>query len=273
MKLEVINCLPKIQSSRPPVLFVHGAFSGAWCWNEYFLPYFAQQGYPAYALSLRGHGNSAGAETLHWTSLADYVADVVAVSQPLSPPPILIGHSMGGMVVQKYLAAGYPATAAVLLAPVPPSGLGASSYYFALTHPLLFWQFNLMHYVSLRFATPQMMKQVLFSDTISDSQVQQYFALMQGESYRVMIDMLWLDLPPPPNFTLPLLVLGAKNDVFFPPSLIEGTAKFYGTQSYLFPQIAHLMMLDTHWQPVAAKILSWLEELYFVSENRQLIDS
>jgi len=53
MKLEVVSREPK-QDVRPtPVLFVHGAWHGAWCWTEYFLPYFAQNGYHSYALSLK----------------------------------------------------------------------------------------------------------------------------------------------------------------------------------------------------------------------------
>lgn len=91
-------------SARPtPILFVHGAWHDAWCWQEHFLPYFAQHGYVAHALSFRGHGNSAGRERLRWSGIADYVTDLAQVVQRLPTPPILIGHSMGGLVVQRYL--------------------------------------------------------------------------------------------------------------------------------------------------------------------------
>ncbi len=42
----------------PPLLFIHGAWHGAWCWDEHFLDFFANNGFHAVALSLRGHGNS-----------------------------------------------------------------------------------------------------------------------------------------------------------------------------------------------------------------------
>lgn len=53
MQLEIIDHKPKDISKAVPLLFVHGAWHGAWCWEEYFLPYFAEHGYRSVALSLR----------------------------------------------------------------------------------------------------------------------------------------------------------------------------------------------------------------------------
>ena len=60
MKLETITRVPKTQTHKTPLLFVHGMWHGAWCWDEFFLPYFADAGYHATALSLRGHAGSEG---------------------------------------------------------------------------------------------------------------------------------------------------------------------------------------------------------------------
>jgi len=260
MKLELIYHPPHTDSKQIPWLFIHGAFAGAWCWDEYFLPYFAQQDYSAYAISLRGHGQSSG--ILCDASLADYVADVAQVTQQFSSPPILVGHSMGGMVVQKYLEAHHPATAAILMASVPPSGLWASSCYLAMTHPIWFWQLNLMQYVSLSLATPNIMEKVLFSNPLPEEKAQKYFALMQGESQRAIWDLLGLDLPKR-SFrpSLPMLVLGAEQDVFFPPALVRRTATRYATTSHIFPDMAHAMMLETNWQTVADYLLTWSHSL------------
>ncbi|MBI5715520.1 MAG: alpha/beta hydrolase, partial [Chloroflexi bacterium] len=45
MQLELITRQPASNPRPTPLLFVHGAWHGAWCWAEYFLPYFAQHGY------------------------------------------------------------------------------------------------------------------------------------------------------------------------------------------------------------------------------------
>ena len=76
-KLEVLSSTPVGRLKPVPLLFIHGAFTGAWCLQEHFLPFFAEAGYAAYAVSLSGHGNSRGKEYLDHLSIADYVADVV----------------------------------------------------------------------------------------------------------------------------------------------------------------------------------------------------
>jgi hypothetical protein len=42
----------------PPILFLHGAAHGAWCWSEFFLPWFDEQGLECHAISFRGHVSS-----------------------------------------------------------------------------------------------------------------------------------------------------------------------------------------------------------------------
>ena len=116
--LEVLTDKP-LSSPRPtPLLFVHGAWHGAWCWTEHFLPYFSAKGYACYALNLRGHGRSSIKGSVRFVRIADYVADVEEVAARIPAPPVLVGHSMGGFITQKYLerhhapaggSAGFPA--------------------------------------------------------------------------------------------------------------------------------------------------------------------
>src|ERR1044072_1083743 len=122
MELEVIARESKREAQRTPLLFVHGSCHGAWCWAENFLDYFAARGHSSYALSLRGHGQSDGKDILQWASVKDYVSDVAQVADGLRRPPVLIGHSLGGLVVQKYLETHH-APAAVLIASSPASGM------------------------------------------------------------------------------------------------------------------------------------------------------
>ncbi len=135
MHLEVITKKPGRISNATPLLFVHGAYHGAWCW-ENFLPYFAEQGFEAHALSLRGHGASDGRERIRSIRTAEYIGDVVNVSRRLSAPPVLIGHSLGCYIIQKYLEK-HSAPAAVLLATVPVSGFFKMLVRTAMRHP---WQ-------------------------------------------------------------------------------------------------------------------------------------
>jgi pimeloyl-ACP methyl ester carboxylesterase len=60
--LEVIDKGSCTDAHPVPLLFVHGGWHGAWCWDDHFLDFFADAGYRAVAVSLRGHGTSPTAK-------------------------------------------------------------------------------------------------------------------------------------------------------------------------------------------------------------------
>jgi pimeloyl-ACP methyl ester carboxylesterase len=257
--LELISHVPAKLSHPTPLLFVHGAFVAAWCWDDHFLPYFAQRGYAAHALSLRGHGGSAGWDTLATTSVDDYETDVKRIAQQIGAPLAVIGHSMGGMVVQRCLHK-LKATAAVLMASVPPEGLLGSSMLMAARDPALFGEINLIQHAHPSFATLQGVRRAVFSDHIADEEIGKHLARMQPESQRAVFDLSW-----PQQFFIgrakdvPVLVLGGEKDAFFPPGAIESTARVYGVKAEIFPGMAHAMMLEPEWQSVADRIIDWLD--------------
>jgi pimeloyl-ACP methyl ester carboxylesterase len=260
--LEVISIAPPGEARPTPLLFVHGAWHGAWCWQEHFLPYFVEHGYPVTAFSFRGHGGSAGRNRLRWTRISDYVADVEQVACQLAAPPVIIAHSMGGLVAQKYLAS-QPARAAVLLAPVPPRGVIGATLRYARRHPLQFLKANLTLSLYPLIESPELARDVVFSATMPATLVQRYFARMQDESYFAFLDMLGLDLPHPERIEVPVLVMGAADDFLFPRDDVNATARAYRTEAVIFPNMAHDMMLEAGWQAVADRVIEWLDEQGF----------
>ncbi len=259
MQLEIISRKPESDAHPTPLLFVHGAWHGAWCWVEHFMPYLAQRGYECHALSLRGHGASEGRERLRWTRIADYVADVTQVVGQLSSPPILVGHSMGGLVVQKYLET-HSAPAAVLLASVPPRGALLISLKSFRRHPLAFIKANLTMSLYPLVSTPSRAREFFFSTDMPEDEAAAYFARVQDESYCAFLDMLVFALPRPKRVKTPMLVLGEAKDTAFSTTEVEATARAYHTQAHIFDNMAHDMMLEAGWQDVADRITSWLEE-------------
>ena len=258
MQLEVIANVEN--ATRPaPILFVHGAWHAAWCW-ENFLPYFAKQGYASYAVSLRGHGASEGREKIRWYSAArGYVADVEQIAQTLSRPPILVGHSVGGYVVQKYLET-HTAAAGVLLASVPVSGSFGLGHRFRKRHPWPFLKALMMLSPWQMVETPALMQDALFSQQVSAEDIARHFARLQPESFKMLLETMLLNLPRPDKVRTPLLVLAAANDHVFTVAEAQATARAYATEAEIFPNMAHDMMLEPNWQQVADRILGWLQE-------------
>jgi pimeloyl-ACP methyl ester carboxylesterase len=259
MKLEVVSRQPSLQTHATPLLFVHGLFLGMWCWEEHFLDYFAQHGYAAYALSLRGHGASEGRERLRWTRLAEYVDDVAQVAQQLSAPPVVIGHSNGGALVQKYLEA-HDAPAGVLLASAPPAGFMRTTVRTAVKHPLLFAKVNLTLSLYPTVSTPALAREFFFSASMPEDKVRAYQAKLSDESYLAFLDMLVFNLPHPERVKAPMLVIGAANDTSFHAEQVHATARAYHTEAFIFPNMTHALMLEEGWQTVADHILVWLGE-------------
>jgi pimeloyl-ACP methyl ester carboxylesterase len=269
MKLEMISKYPRQNSHPTPLLFIHGTLHTAACWDVYFLDYFAQHGYAAHAVNLRGHGNSEGREKLRWTRIADFVEDVANAVQQLPSPPILIGHSMGGFIIQKYLE-DHDAPAAVLLSSASPAGLLPTAIRTARRQPWVFVKVNLTMSLLPFIATPQLVGDAFFSNDLPDEQLVEYWKQTQDDSFMAFLDMVAFDLPKPEKVKTPLLVLGAARDNMIGPREIEATARAYNTHAEIVPDVAHNSMLEQGWQNVAERILAWLNEQPVVGTSVQV---
>ncbi len=261
MKIEMISKGPESNSRPTPVLFVHGMWHAAWCWSDKFQPYFADHGYRSHAMSLRGHGASDGQEKIKMTPLNDFVSDLAQVIEKLDSSPILVGHSMGGMIVQKYLE-NHQVPAAILLGSAPPKGLLAATMRIALKHPLNFLKVNLTFNLKHNISKPEHYKELFFSENFADEELARYYEIVrvQEESMMAYLDMMFMNLPQPEKVNTPILVLGTLDDNLISVSEVKETAKAFNTEAMFFSGIGHAMMLDNDWQKVADKILGWLIE-------------
>ena len=260
MHLEIISRAPANADPKARLLFVHGAFGGAWAWDEHFLPYFAGNGYEAHALSLRAHGQSDGEGFVHAIGLADYVDDLDQAVRRLGTTPVLVGHSLGGVVVQKWLKHN-AAPGAVLLASGPPHGMLPSTFGMLMRSPLLAMQVSLAQMFGPRVLSADTTRKLLFSGDLPDETVHRYMARSSAESLRTGLELAVPDLPGPSwNRDMPILVLGVENDFFVSPAMVEATARVFGTRAEILPNMAHAMMLEPDWQLVADRIIRWLRE-------------
>ena len=258
MKLEIISRYPSGDARPTPLLFVHGALHGAWCWEVHFLDYFARAGFAAHAVNLRGHGHSEGHEGLRWTRIADFVDDLSNAARQLPAPPVLIGHSMGGFIIERYLD-DHSAPAAVLLNTPPPSGLLRAALRIAARHPLLFARINLTCSLYPLVSTPRLAREAFFSDA-PDEQLEQYWERMQDDSFLAFLDMVAFGLPKALHTETPVLVLGGSRDNMLTAAEIESTARAYHTRADIIADVAHDTMLEARWETVAQRILEWLSE-------------
>lgn len=243
-------------SDRPSLIFLHGSFCGAWVWAEHFLPHFAAAGWHCLAPSLRGHGGSGGA--LDASGVDDYVADLAEAVAELSGPPILIGHSLGGLVAQRF-AARQSCGGLVLLASVGPGGLGTSLAHMAAWHPDLLVQLSRLQTFGPQAADAEVIRRGLLSADFPRDRAARYLPRFQRESHRAVWEAMvpqwpFLALHPPVRT---LAVLGGQ-DAFIPWPEFAATAALWGAETALLDDVPHGMMLDTTWRRTADAILGWL---------------
>ncbi len=89
---------------KPPLLFVHGAYTGSWMWSKY-IPHFMEVGYRCYVMNMRGHYKSRAMDMTR-ISFEDYLDDIREIIGECEKPPIIIGFSMGGLLCQKLAEEG-----------------------------------------------------------------------------------------------------------------------------------------------------------------------
>ena len=260
MNIEVLNKAPKTEK-KGSILFVHGVCHDANCWNNY-LEYFSEEGFSAYALSLRGHGNSDGYEFLNDWGLSDYVTDVVKVALSLGEKPIVVGHSMGGAIVQKLIGEHEALfSAAVLLAPATKGGL---NFRWKLkTFRKSVWQ--TMKFTKLLNSPSPSSKDIgnsLFLDGRLDLEaLKKLMEHLQPESKRAQRDLTKKYTPYYKTPNIPILVIGSENDRLFPAEDLYKTAQAYNVAPVIVKDMCHDMMVDPEWESGAKEIYRFIQRV------------
>jgi len=206
-------------------------------------------------MQLRGHD---GRKARIWHSVGDYLDDVRRAASDFAEPPILVGHSLGGLLVQKHLAR-HSAAGAVLMGSVPARGAFAALMRIARRHPWVVLKANLS--LSLRpfISTRALVRELYLSPASPAPLVDTTMERLGNESFRMFLQVLWTRWRAPIS-PLPVLVLGAEHDGFFTAAEVEATARLYGTHAEMFA-MGHDMMLDTGWEKVADRIDAWVREI------------
>jgi pimeloyl-ACP methyl ester carboxylesterase len=247
---------PERRSRKPPLLLVHGALTGSWLWAG-FAAYFAERGWEAHAMNLRGHYTSDLAD-LETTSMHDYADDIGIAVRQLGRPPVVIGWGIGALTALLY-AEQHPVLGLVLLAPSPPA---AALPRRPLAHELRLvpdvydarWWGWIAPMERLRNWMPDMSE-----DDLSKMQELLEGALESGSARRERMLGVEVDTT---RIGAPTLVIGAGLDDVVHPTEARRTADLLRATYEYFPAASHfgLVMGSESWPEVAGSVLGWLEE-------------
>jgi pimeloyl-ACP methyl ester carboxylesterase len=247
---------PERRSRKPPLLLVHGALTGSWLWSS-FAAFFAERGWEAHAMNLRGHYTSDLAD-LASTQMGDYAQDIGVAIRQLGRPPVVIAWGIGALAALLY-AERHPVLGLVLLAPSPPSeALPRHAEAHELKSVPDIYDARWWGWIGpmdrLRSWLPD-----LTDEELSKMQEMLDGAHESGSARRERMMGVSVD---PARIDVPTLVIGAGLDDVIHPTEAQRTADLLGATYEYFPTASHfgLVMGSDTWPQVAGSVLGWLEE-------------
>jgi pimeloyl-ACP methyl ester carboxylesterase len=252
LSVAVADAAPALPP-RPALLLVHGLSGGAWYWARY-QQFFAARGYASRALDLRGRGASRPVADFGRVALADYVDDALAVARDFPEPPVVIGHSMGGLIALKLAEAG-AVRAAVLLCAAPPRGILITSAALAVR--------QLKHLPAMLRSRPLAGSRAdhdhLTFNRVPPEERAGFFDRLVPESGRVARELSVGALAVnPARVRCPLLSVSAADDRFVPPAVGRRIAARYGAEHRVFAGHAHFIVAEPRWEGPADAIERWI---------------
>lgn len=248
------------------IIFIHGMFQNPKSWEKW-IAYFNEKGYDCIAPAWPLHeGSPTGLRNnppqslgdLHLQTIVDHIERIVT-AQP--EKPILIGHSVGGLIVQLLVQKGL-AEMGVSIDSVAPNAMLAFDWGFMKNSALIANPFkgNEPFYTDLESFHES------FCNTMSMEETQAAFEeTATHDSRNVLRDCMGeagqidTDLP-----HAPLLFIGGQEDQIIPYELNQRNAEAYTDEVSIvdfkvFPNRGHWICGQPGWEEVAAYISEWLQ--------------
>lgn len=242
---------------------VHGAFCGGWVFETFRIP-FEAAGYPVLAPDLAGHHPGAKRQEVAGQSMTAYADSIAKLCAAQPEPPVLIGHSLGGLIAQ-LAAAKTNLAGLILMAPSAPWGVQGSSMNEAISAVSLF---ALGPYWAMAIDPDYPAARRYLFNHLPRADRRATFARMTPESGRALWETLnwWLD---PFTTTMvtrasarsPVLAIAGALDPIHPPATVEATSRRLDGKTLTMDGMGHWLMGEPGWERVAGTCLKWIDGL------------
>ncbi len=249
------------------VVLIHGTNAGPWTMSN-FARHFEQRGFLCHSPAYRHHDKPHSEETklLAGISIADYVEDIAAFVKALDGPPILVGHSLGGLVAQKLAARGLADAIVLLNGSVNWGVLPTTDQERALGKMFMsagaFWEGTLL---------PDFETMAKFGlNKLDPTEQRRVFDRLGPESGRVMFELFFWIFDDNQTtkidyeaVTCPVLMVSGSDDLAIPPSTSRLIAERHGPRVTFHEArgFGHYLTLEPQWKEIAEICADWITKL------------
>ena len=252
---------------RRPIVLLHGMGGGAWYWEEWVHYFTVIGGYPTTAPDFPGHGRMDHVDN-HGMGLEEYIHYIqlyikyYVLPENKSMAPIIIGHSMGGLVAQKLGELGV-AHALVLIAPAPPKTirmkLGRDFIVPIRDFPDIIRSFT-QHRPFI--PSKKFLSSLFINPTKSKKMIERCADLRVYESPKVIWQLLNSSLEVDSSLvTVPMLIIGFEQDHIIAADVVRLIAERYPQADlHIRKDLGHLCPLEHGWKKVIRKCLVWIDK-------------
>lgn len=226
------------------LLFLHGMWGRADFWKP-FIDYFSSRNFRCMALELKESMD------LRKVSFADYVEKVKKIA---GKDDVLIGHSMGGLVVQK-VAEGKEIKGGVAICSAPPKGIKLSKKFL-----LSFLKYIPKVTMNKPFKPDFSSVKKFFMNCMKEEDALKAYERLEKDSAKVAYELALSKIDVDERkVKCPLLFIGGKYDKASPPYIIEKMAKKYNAEFIIY-EGCHWIFEE--WRVIAEHIQNFLLKLY-----------
>ncbi len=219
------------------------------------MPFFENAGFQVDTLDFPSHGARGLRRQL--LTLGNYRQHLVQKIKGLASPPVLIAHSLGGLIAQQAMYV-VPVSAVALLSPVPPDGLWRSMISLMRRSPMSTAKM-LAAITDARLTRAGSAPMGMFSDTSNPEKMAEMTAQLRSESLLALAQSLRQPLPSE-KAPVPIHFFGATGDLIIPANEVARAARFYDAPVTIYEGMSHAFQVENEWKKIADDILGWLKK-------------
>ncbi|MCH8055912.1 MAG: alpha/beta hydrolase [Deltaproteobacteria bacterium] len=242
---------PKFKS---PLVLIHGLWSGSWCWHRW-ATHFSNLGWECWAVNFRGRVEEKALEVLERLSFQDCMEDLKRVIRAASFPPVLVAHSLGGLIAQK-AAEGEKLSALILLSSLPPREIKVVT-----PHALRLLRLKYLPLLFLRrpFCLQEKDFRRSWLASLPESDHPDILKRMVSESSHLIGEFFNRCVEVDPGrIRCPVLAVGGGEDGVVPMASLREMAQRLGADLKEYPNHGHWMMEEQGGERIVRDIHRWV---------------